>query len=91
MIYAHFLPFSFFLTGIFTQWLEIKLPFCSSKDKSHMERLTESIWSLNDWSCTSLALPASRLSDKGEKIDLCFNGDRLKSSAYLCMIICKPL
>lgn len=56
-----------------------------------MERLTESIWSLNDWSCTSLALPASRLSDKGEKIDLCFNGDRLKSSAYLCMIICKPL
>lgn len=65
--YAPFLPFSFFLTGIFTQWLEIKLTFCSYKDKSHMERLTESIWFLNGWSCTSPALPASRLSDKGEK------------------------
>lgn len=56
-----------------------------------MERLTESIWFLNGWSCTSLALPASRLSDKGEKIDHLFNDDRLKSSAYLCAIICTSL
>lgn len=63
--YVLSLPFSFFLSGILRHCLEIKQPFCNNKDKGHMERLTESICFLNGWSCTSPALPASSLFDKG--------------------------